>query len=317
MTHPHARSRHHRAERVASSLRPAPGRGVRVTRTIQPAPTGSTLPPEIRSQPPRIFLGVPCYGRAIDMGQAAAVEHALLSGQIVARRRVAVSLLAFGFNQLLCEALNGRAPERGGFTHFLLLHSDVVPHGEDWVGDLYRELARHDLGAVAVSIPIKPNTPRAVEQLETSVALDRGDGKVSRVPLRQLEGETFTSRTQGDLLVNTGCLLIDLRHEWSERICFTIDDRIERVDGEFVARVDPEDWNLSRWFRANGVPFGTTTAVRVEHVGQCRWPNWGAIPEDDRVDVQRAREAAAKAAEIAEAPASYDSIALTPVPREE
>ena len=54
--------------------------------------------------------------------------------------------------------------------------------------------------------------------------------------------ETFTAP---DLLVNTGLLLVDLRAPWVEEICFTVTDRIQKLeDGSYAVHVLGEDYGF-------------------------------------------------------------------------
>jgi hypothetical protein len=62
------------------------------------------------------------------------------------------SLLALGFNQLWCRALNDR--REGGITHFAMHHADIeAPAG--WLDRLIDEQRRVDADVLSVVVPIK------------------------------------------------------------------------------------------------------------------------------------------------------------------
>jgi hypothetical protein len=189
--------------------------------------------------------------------------------------------LAHGFNLLWCEALNGR--KRGEYTHFAMQHSDVEPEA-GWLDVLLAELDRTGLDVLGVPVPLKDT--RGL----TSTAVGRDDGfdwmPKRRLTLTEVHAlpETFTSADlDGPLLLNTGLWVCRLG-DWSERVCFTINDRIATdPDGVFTALVEPEDWHFSRQLHRLGVTVGCTRMVRLAHVGMHPWPNthgWGRLATD-------------------------------------
>jgi len=180
------------------------------------------------------------------------------------------SILTLNFNTLWCTALNLRS--QGEITHFLLWHADVKPHQPDWLDILLNEMIRTDVDVLATSIPIKDK--RGL----TSTAIDTDKWNPIRLTQSQILDmpETWS---MPNLLVNTGLLLIDMRHPWTEQICFTMNDRITQdANGMFRASVEPEDWNFSRQCHSLGTKLAVTRKVTVDHYGTNAWSSdeaWG------------------------------------------
>lgn len=183
------------------------------------------------------------------------------------------SLLAWGFNQLYSAALNRR---KEGVTHFLLLHADIIPLG-NWYGTLLTEMQRFNLDAIAANVPFRSDSGICSTGYDTSN--DRSTDP-HRYMIQELEGQTLTSRERPGLLINTGCLLMDISKPWAEEFCFRIHDGIHKKDnGDFEATCLSEDWYMSRWMTDRQIPFGATSKVKCLHVGAKAWPNWTANKE--------------------------------------
>ena len=105
---------------------------------------------------------------------------------------------------------------------------------------------------------------------ESSAAVDGPAPR--RIPLAELAKKGGVHSRDCALLINTGCLVIDIRETWAEKLYFHVKDGIRRLsDGTFAPFVEPEDWELSRSLRRMGVPFATTAAVETLHAGVQRW----------------------------------------------
>jgi hypothetical protein len=168
------------------------------------------------------------------------------------------SALCYGFNGLYQSALRRRGTN--GVTHFLMLHADVgvetpaVP----WPEKMLAIMEREKLGVLSVTVPLK--TPGG----ETSAAIDAHDDQpLRRLTIGDTAMRTVTTRQEPGLLINTGCMMIDLRQPWADDVCFQTRDYIENGEPVF----HPEDWEFSRWLRERGVAFGTTGEVMAVHVG--------------------------------------------------
>lgn len=237
----------------------------------------------------RVLVGMPGYV-TLTGAAAAGLFRCTADPDLAAVRIHNSSLLAHGFNLLWVEALNGR--KRGEYTHFAMQHSDVEPEA-GWLDVLLAELDRTGLDVLGVPVPLKDT--RGL----TSTAVGRADGDPWR-PMRRLTltevhalPETFTSDdVGGPLLLNTGLWVCRLGG-WSERVWFEINDRIAAdPDGEFVALVEPEDWNFSRQLHRLGVRVGATRKVRLTHRGPVPFTNarpWGQELDTDCIDANAAR----------------------------
>ena len=237
---------------------------------------------------PGIYLTVPCYPGVVDFRIEGAIHAARTRFPLCAVRMESVSALCLAFNIAYAQALNMRGQ---GITHFVMLHSDVVPAQQViadqdgangrvsgcWIDVLLSEMAAHGLDAISAVVAIKH------DKGETSTGVERAadGGDKGRLRLSNcLEWEGATRRAQDmknyRLLINTGCMVIDIRKPWAERLYFRTQDAIRKdaKTGLFEAHFEPEDWEMSRMLSKWGVPYGATTALRVEHMGRKAYPNW-------------------------------------------
>lgn len=216
------------------------------------------------NEPIGVYLGIPSHTGQLDYRIVDAVGRFKAAFPVHAVRINLVSLLCFNFNTLLADALNHRSK---GITHFLMLHSDVVPVEAGprcWAERMLDELRAHKLSVLSAFVRIKN------ESGETSTATD--DEKLLGEPRRiRMPGEpdTVTVRDFPRLLINTGLMLMDIRDSWAEKFSFRTEDTITRdpVSREFTARVFPEDWRMSRELKRWRIPFGATNKVRTLHIG--------------------------------------------------
>jgi hypothetical protein len=210
------------------------------------------------------MVAIPSYQSGW-VGGAAIFHLPLIQGLEVYLFEATSSLLTRGFNTCWCAALTGR--EKLGFTHFLMMHADVKPRGDDWFQVLMREMVAMKADVLSVAIPFHEPTGL------TSTALDTDPWHPMRFTMKELYDLPATW-TSDKLLVNTGLLLIDLRKPWVEEICFHIEDRIVRdQDGNWIPLTIPEDWGFSRQARALGASIFVTRTLAVDHYGGGIWPN--------------------------------------------
>jgi hypothetical protein len=226
----------------------------------------------------KIYLAVPSYNNMLELK---AFESILFAGRqgVVGFKSIGGSLLSYVFNQLWCDALNQR---KKGITHFLMLHADVIPQDtKNWINILKAEMVEHDADVMSVVVPIK--SPQGM----TSTALDKGcdenpwaTKRYSMTEIMEMP-ETFTSP---DLLINTGCFLADITKSWAENIHFEVNDKIiKKPDGDFLAWVEPEDWNFSKQIKGYGGKIYATRKVEVAHLGRADYYNaeaWGQEKDD-------------------------------------
>ncbi len=226
---------------------------------------------------PRIFLGMPGYGKqTADAGRGLWRACRDMSNVVIEYRQG--SLLAANFNGLWCSALN--SCHRGdSIKYFAMLHDDVGP-SDFWLETLIQELEERQLDVLGVAVPIKDANGL------TSLAID-GDGTWKprcRITMTELANlpETFTSDdVGGNLLLNTGCWVCKFNPEWARKVSFTINDRIVWNKGldRYEVQVEPEDWYFSRLCHEMGLKLGATRKVRVDHRGEVNFSNdavWGS-----------------------------------------
>lgn len=217
------------------------------------------------------FLGMPGY-QSLSAFAARGFWLASSDPELqVERTFVSGSLLARGFNQLWCWALNA-----GNVDYFAMQHSDVEPP-DGWLNALIGELEDHDLDVLSVVIPIK--SPAGL----TSTALHKeGDNwqPLCRLTMKEIHQlpRTFTSEDVGHpLLVNTG-LWVCRFGEWAKHVHFEINDRIiySKSNERYEPQVESEDWYFSRLCHELGLKVGATRRMQVNHRGSTLYPNWNA-----------------------------------------
>jgi len=254
--------------------------------------TKTSPTPQSSNDSPIFFLGVPSHDAQIHTAVANVVLKATRINRVAVQFNCA-SLLAHNFNTLVCNAMN---LIRAGtpITHFCLLHSDVVPLEDNFLGLMLAEMRQHDLAAISAVVPIKDargltstgicmssrkSCVRShVRRLTTSETL--------RLPMTftsdDLEGAIEGCPESPKLLINSGLLLLDLSVFGDHGVhpVFTINDEIVFDDEreQYVPRCEPEDWFFSRLLRAWGLRYGATRVVPVNHVGQFSYDSrqaWG------------------------------------------
>lgn len=186
------------------------------------------------------------------------------------------SLLALTFNITLSTALRMR--DEGRATHFLMLHDDIVPKDTNWFEQLWGAWKDSNAQLMCAVSPIKD------ERGLTSIAVETDNRwKPRRLTMKEVFAGPVTF-SHPSLLLNTGCMMLDLRDPWVEKCHFNVEDLIEWVDRKPVPRTFSEDWNFSRMARRAGCErIYATRAMRLEHVGQQRFPNystWGLDHDD-------------------------------------
>lgn len=232
-----------------------------------------------------MFLTLPSYSRQVDLGMMLAYTYgATLGGKHdVTRGQLArCSLLAYGFNRFWADALNRRQSD--GFTHFAMLHADVIPQ-PGWLDILLEEMAKHDADLVSVVLPLKGLAGT------TSTGIyypSKGFwSAVRRLTLKEVHRypETFgaadTDYPTGRLAVNTGCWVCRLDRDWCEEVYFTVQDRVSKVDGKYVAEAMPEDWWFSRQVQEYGGKVLATRRVKAEHEDYPNDRPWGTWETDE------------------------------------
>lgn len=231
---------------------------------------------------PQVMIGIPTHDRRIDIKVNVASQPQIASpeGHVVFTRVRASSLLANNFNLLFADAINQ------GYSHFVLLHSDIAP-AQGWVDRMLELMGQHDLDILSLISPFKDKSGR------TSTAIDNENLAQStwgppRLTLHEVHNEWPEIITHPRLVVNTGCMMIKLGGMWMEPNppCFSINDAFGRgPDGKLVALVEPEDWAFSRVARDRGARIGATALIKLEHIGYHEYVNdevWGTELDDSK-----------------------------------
>lgn len=237
---------------------------------------------------PKVLVGLPTYDNKVDARLSLYLYAARRDNLIVDVKSRQLSLLAWCFNMLWCEALNNKT-----YDYFLLLHADTVPIApQGWLSKLIAEAENAHADLFAVVSPLKNKTGL------TSTAAQSLQHAPRRLTMREAVKlpQTFKAwdvakvygwetETQVQLLVNTGCLLMDLRRNRSkwETMFFKIRDKMEKVDGKFVSTCTPEDWDFSEQAHANGLTVAATRAISLLHNGSADYENqtaWGELERD-------------------------------------
>lgn len=230
----------------------------------------------------KIYFGLPSHNGQIHADLIGAFIKSSLKGLAHKFNVQSYSALCYNFNKLFCNALNERT---SGITHFLLLHADLVPQDFGWLDKMADIMEREKADILSVIAPIKNNTGI------TSTALDEPvEGNYDhtfrprRLTLHELHKDYPKTFTHPKLLVNTGCMLVDLRKDWVEKIWFRFEDGILRnTKGQFIPTVAPEDWLFSRDAKALGAKIVATREIEVIHHGARGFPNssgWGDWKKD-------------------------------------
>lgn len=196
------------------------------------------------------------------------------------------SLLAAGFNYLLCAALN--MYNEGKITHLAFLHADVAP-ADSWLDTFAQEMDEHKADLVSGVIAIKDGrglTSTGVGQLDLEWAPKKRFTVKEILELPPTFSIADTGYPDDILLHNSGLWLADLRSEVFHQhdsggrglVYFTIRDKIEFIDGKYVHNCEPEDWFFSRRLHEQGAKTFATRKVHIDHIGWAAYPNdkaWG------------------------------------------
>lgn len=237
----------------------------------------------IEKQPARVFLAMPNYGNIVNEGTVDAVHFASRRNAVAIKFSGSVSALTHNFNRMWAMALNKR---KEGITHFCMLHADIGIE-QFWLDKMLDLMEKHDADVLSAIVPIKDPTSGI-----TSTALDEGVGgmdpqwRVRRLTLHEVHNKYPGTFTDEKLLLNTGCMLVDLRKPiaW-EKLCFRFENAIipnPTVPGELMPVFFPEDWLFSRDAKKLGAKLFATREVKLYHEGTVRFSNgcWGKWETD-------------------------------------
>lgn len=240
----------------------------------------------------KVMIGVPMHSGSVSAQTVQSIFVGMSKVHKVEFQLLGLSLLAKNFNLLFCGAV------RKGYDYFLLHHSDLGIIGAmgrlkgSWIDLMIERLNKFELAALAVSSPIKSDNGLTSAGIET-VADD--PWSLRRTTIKEQEHLPATLIERDDLcslysldpnqagaqLINTGCLLMDIRNGggiWRDKKWpgFSIVDDIRwNTKGIPESFTVPEDWNMSSWMHKNNVPFACTRELLLCHVGSKNFMNHG------------------------------------------
>lgn len=261
------------------------------------------MPGKPRKEMPHIFIAIPAGTGVVNTPVVVSLQGSTVRQY---QRSVIVqtnSSLTHNFNMLWYNCLNDR--EKYGFTHFLMMHSDIAPQGL-WLDQMMDVMDERDWDVVSVVSPIKDGRgltstawdthrwrPRRITMAELDRLPDSFDnddvlslderGRATWKPGAPCYGPT------GILLPNTGLMLIrfDKSRTWLDKVCFEFRNRIVREDTgggvSYIPDFEPEDWRFGRFLHRHGVRYGCTKRVKLSHLGNFSFLNhtvWGEFGDD-------------------------------------
>lgn len=226
-------------------------------------------------KPGSIFLGTMTHDGKLDYLMARAFYSTPTREREVIWMPRQSSLLANAYNHMWCHALNIR--KQHDLKWFAILHADIRPE-DFWVDKLIAEAEKYDADVMSAVVPIK----EASGVTSTAIGTSNHYQRAGRLTMKQIwhpeAKETFSIDDVVEnilepyhLLVNTGCFVCRLDKPWCENVHFTINDRIIKFDGkymaQYMAQVEPEDWFFSRRVAEEGGLVMATRKIKLEHLG--------------------------------------------------
>lgn len=241
-----------------------------------------------------ILIGVPTHTSQLEWKTASAVHNPSARKDLNILKIFSVSsLLATNFNRIWSTAHNWNTEHpTEKIKWFFLLHGDIVPE-DNWVDKMIALAETHQTDLLSVVVPFKDQSGLT----STAVGSDDPYNIVSRITMHQLMQlpPTFnaidaakllgiTTLPVPPLLVNSGCIIVNMDAPFARDLYFTINDQI-RIDaqGKMYPVTDPEDWFFSRMVQQYGGKVMATREITVAHVGTRQYNNnqvWGATWDD-------------------------------------
>ena len=237
----------------------------------------------------KVLLALPRHGQVEPESAVAAFLTASMKPDVnqVSCKLIQSSLLAFGFNQAMCEFMNDPI-----YEYFAMLHADVAPIELGWLDTMRQQLDDHMADLIHVPCAIKDD--RGLTSTAIGTVWDRW--RVRRITTTELHALPTTFdisdvlRTLGItdqnycLLPNTGCMMFK-RGDWCKQFPgFTISDEIVQVtETSWAPRNEPEDWALGRWMAKAKLRVIGTRAVTTNHLGRASYGThepWGKWSTD-------------------------------------
>ena len=222
----------------------------------------------------KVMIGCPSHGGKYGKGTVLSLIDSLNSANPVGLgiNLLTGSCLCNNFNMLMVEAV------RSEFDYLVILHDDVGCLSKDWLKTMLDVLKESgcvaccpvfrikDFRSLTVSTVLKDNNPEDYfffNKMNLQDCNKEGGEK----------GWFFAD------LINTGCILIDLKHEvlkkWKDSegdntVWFHMEHKIT-PEGECV--YFPEDYRFSRKIREYGGKVVAITKIKTEHIGEYSYSN--------------------------------------------
>ena len=231
------------------------------------------------SKDKRIFLAIPTHnGMVCGETMISAVNALRTSKYPIGFFYQKHSKLTMNFNLLLAKAINE------GYSHFLMLHSDISVEGP-WMQRMMEIMEERTAEILSVNMMLKHHdgfTSTGLCKEETSPLL------IKRYTLKELANlpQTFT---HPDIVLNTGVMLIDLNapfmKHFGKGLHFRVTDNVVKEDGKLkVYGGGTEDWLFSLDARKFGATkLYATTEITAHHIGTSYYTNkgdWGIESEE-------------------------------------
>ena len=183
--------------------------------------------------------------------------------------------LVDSFNSLWALSLNAR--DCGHVDYMAMQHADVEPDAW-WIDDLMSEMRMRNASVISAVVAIRDH-----ERGRTSTGIAPAGDSWSDTHCLTLEDLEELPQTFGPsqvckggecLLINTGCMLIDLRRpEWDDWIWPQDCRFVVGADGVRESRLRTEDWMFSRFMAERGIRYLCTRKILTRHWGMDWWPN--------------------------------------------
>jgi len=254
--------------------------------------------------PIRVMLGIPAYNSLCLGSHVGILQHGLGDGDEIFLRHSSISSLTHNFNVLWAQALDAR--DAGKITHFAMLHADIVPV-PGWLDGLARLMAPTDYRVISAISPIKDARGLTSTALDTDRWRPRrlSNVEVMSLPLMFSSSSAISGLPppHGPLLINTGCMLCDLRPhngvDWARQIVFEFRNAmtVDSKTGKYFPLFEPEDWRFSRRLHQLQVPYAATRAIPLAHDGS--WLYTATAPGMMETDTQNIPSAGASVELIA------------------
>jgi hypothetical protein len=181
---------------------------------------------------------------------------------------------------------------RPEYSHFVILHDDIIPQDPHWLKKLIEIADTNKIDVLSAVSPIK----NSLGLTSTGLAKKGDFGEFRRVTMKELPNlpevffrddvaKLFGWEARGHLLINTGLMCVRMeKRKALEQMRFTMRDYIRKnKEGKFYAISEPEDWNWSVQAQERGLTVGATRAIPLHHRGAFDYRNdaaWGSLEHD-------------------------------------